>query len=287
MILRFISYLPLPVLYKLSDFLFVLIYYLFRYRYQVVRSNMLNSFPEKNEAEVALLVKQFYKNFCDYIVETIKAITISAEELERRVKFKDLQAMEGYLSKGTSVLALTSHQFNWEWLLLACSQRLSGQLNPVYKMLSSKYFDALMLRIRSRFGCQPVEMQQTLSKIFSQRKSTNVYGFLADQTPLPDADIYWSKFLGQDAAFFTGTERIAYLTKYPVVFIGIRRIKRGYYELNFERIAEPPYFKKDHAILDRYIARMEDQIRKSPSGWLWSHRRWKLTKPEALINQNG
>ena len=142
-----------------------------------------------------------------------------------------------------------------------------------------------MLSIRSRFNCQPIEMQQTLSKIFSQRDSTNAYGFLADQTPLPDADIYWSKFMSRDAAFFTGTERIAYLTKYPVVFIGMKRISRGYYELSFESIAEPPYFKDDHTILDRYIEKIEHQIRESPSGWLWSHRRWKHRKPQELVNQ--
>jgi KDO2-lipid IV(A) lauroyltransferase len=136
-----------------------------------------------------------------------------------------------------------------------------------------------MLSIRSRFGCQPLEMQETLSKILSKRGSANVFGLVADQTPLADADIYWSTWLNQETAFFTGTERIAGLTKYPVVFIGMKKLRRGYYEIRFENLAEPPYIKNDHTILDRYIVKTEKQIRERPGEWLWSHRRWKHRRP--------
>jgi KDO2-lipid IV(A) lauroyltransferase len=213
------------------------------------------------------------------VVETLKSVSISGEEIKKRVVIRDSHLMEQYLNNGTSVLALTSHQFNWEWLLLALSQHISAPLNPVYKKLNSQYFDSLLLGIRSRFDCQPVEMQQTLSRIFSQRDEAHAYGFLADQTPLADADIYWSIFLNQETAFFTGTERIAHLTDYPVLFIGMKKLKRGYYEINFEKIAEPPYMKGDHTILDRYVEKIEQQIREKPAGWLWSHRRWKHKRP--------
>lgn len=279
MIFRWISYLPLTILYGVSGLLYIMVYHLARYRYQIVKNNLINCFPDKSKTEIERIIAQFYRNFCDYVVETLKSISISGEELRHRVIIKNSHLMEGYLRNGTSVLALTSHQFNWEWLLLALSQHLTAPLNPVYKKLNNKYFDNLLLGIRSRFGCQPVEMQKTLSRIFSQREVATAYGFLADQTPLADADIYWSTFLGQETAFFTGTERIAHLTNYPVLFIGMKKIKQGHYEINFEKIAEPPYFKNDHTILERYIEKIEQQIRERPAGWLWSHRRWKHKKP--------
>jgi KDO2-lipid IV(A) lauroyltransferase len=279
MVFRWISYLPLPVLYVVSDLLYAVVYYLAHYRYQVVKTNLVNSFPEKDTFEIQSIIKHFYRNFCDYVVETLKSVSISGEEIKKRVVIRDSHLMEQYLNNGTSVLALTSHQFNWEWLLLALSQHISAPLNPVYKKLNSQYFDSLLLGIRSRFDCQPVEMQQTLSRIFSQRDEAHAYGFLADQTPLADADIYWSIFLNQETAFFTGTERIAHLTDYPVLFIGMKKLKRGYYEINFEKIAEPPYMKGDHTILDRYVEKIEQQIREKPAGWLWSHRRWKHKRP--------
>jgi len=246
----------------------------------VVFTNLRNAFPEKTETQLKAVMKQFYRNFSDFVMETVKSITISGDELSRRVTIKGADAMEKYLSTGTSVLVLSSHQFNWEWLLLASSQRLSAPLNPVYKKLNNNYFNNVMLGIRSRFGCDPLEMQETLATIKSKKDSTNVFGLIADQTPLPTADIYWSTFMNQETAFFTGTERIAYLTKFPVVFVGIEKLRRGYYQIRFEELAEPPYIKNDHSILDNYIVKTEDQIRKRPAEWLWSHRRWKLKRPE-------
>ncbi len=283
MVLRWISYLPMPVLYGLSNLLYVLVYYVFRYRFQVVKSNMTRAFPHKESKEIAADIKQFYRNFCDYIVETLKAITISGSELKQRVDVRGAELMEAYFSQGTSVLALTSHQFNWEWLLLACSQELSAPLHPVYKKLNNSYFDELIFKMRSRFNCQPIEMQETLRCIKSQRKVPSAYGFLADQTPLPDADIYWSSFFGQETAFFTGTERIAKMTNYPVLFIGMKKIKRGHYQMRFEKVSEPPYMENDHTTLDRYIEKIEKQITERPAEWLWSHRRWKHKRPLVAV----
>jgi KDO2-lipid IV(A) lauroyltransferase len=279
MILRWISRLPLPALYKVSDLLYYICYYLIRYRRQVVYQNLLKAFPEEDPGRIEKIMKQFYRNFCDFIIEALKSITISESELEKRVIIKGKELIESYFVKGQSVIVLTSHQFNWEWLLLASSLQLSAPLNPVYKLLNNKYFNDLMLSIRSRFGSNPIEMQETLIQIVKRKQTTNAFGLLADQTPLVDADKYWSKFLNQDTAFFVGSERIAHLTKYPVLFVGMKKIKRGYYEISYEPLAEPPYQKNDHVIMDTYIQRAEALIRENPSEWLWSHRRWKYEKP--------
>lgn len=279
MILRWISYLPLPVLYRVSTVVYFITYYLIRYRYKVVRENIKNAFPDKNSAEIAAISKQFYKNFSDFIIEALKSITISARELEKRVVIKDPEVIERYFKNGQSVLVLTSHQFNWEWMLLASSLMLSAPLNPIYKRLNNRYFDQLMLRTRSRFGSKPIEMQETLAQIVSRRNSVNAFGLIADQTPMIDADKYWSSFLNQDTAFFIGSERIAHLTKYPVLFVSMKKVKRGHYEIRYEELAKPPYDKYDHDILDKYIVKAEKLIQDRPAEWLWSHRRWKYNKP--------
>ncbi len=279
MILRWISYLPLAILYWVSNIFYIITLYVFRYRYQVVRENIEHAFPEKNSKEVETIIKQFYRNFCDFIVEALKSITISASELEKRVAIKDPEVIERYFKNGQSVLVLTSHQFNWEWMLLASSSMLSAPLNPIYKRLNNSFFDSLMLSTRSRFGSKPIEMQDTLAQIVGRRKSVNAFGLIADQTPLVDADKYWSTFLNQDTAFYIGSERIAHLTKYPVLFVGMRKIKRGYYEIQYQELANPPYDKDEHHILDSYIEKAEMLIQERPAEWLWSHRRWKYKKP--------
>ena len=240
---------------------------------------MQNAFPDKDSVALEAEMKQFYRNFCDFIIEALKSITISAKELEKRVTIKDPEVIEQYFKSGKSVLVLTSHQFNWEWMLLASSSRLSAPLNPIYKRLNNSYFDRLMLSTRSRFGSKPIEMQETLAQIVSRRKSVNAFGLIADQTPMVDADKYWSTFLNQDTAFYIGSERIAHLTKYPVLFVGMTKIKRGFYEIQYQELANPPYDNNEHDILDRYIAKAEKLIQERPAEWLWTHRRWKYKKP--------
>ncbi|GJM28335.1 MAG: acetyltransferase [Cyclobacteriaceae bacterium] len=279
MILRWISYLPLSVLYGVATLLYFVTFYVVRYRFRVVKTNLQNAFPGRSDSEINKIMKEFYRNFSDFIIEALKSLTISAKQLNSRVIIKDPEVIEKYFNNGQSVLVLTSHQFNWEWLLLASSIKLSAPLSPVYKQLNNKYFNNLMLKARSRFGSKPIEMQQTLVEIVNRKDKVNAFGLVADQTPMVDADKYWSSFLNQDTAFYVGTERIAYLTRYPVLFVGMKKIKRGHYQIKFEELAEPPYSKNDHFILDRYIAKTEELIQASPAEWLWSHRRWKYQKP--------
>lgn len=279
MIFRLASYLPFWVLYRISDILFIVMYYLVRYRSEVVKDNINQAFPELTAGERKSIVRSFYRNLGDFIVEALKSISISREEIIRRVDVSQKGVIERYLGEGQSVLMMTSHQFNWEWLLFAGCLQLSAPISPIYKKLNNSYYDKLMYRTRSRFGGQPIEMQETLARIIQRKHQVNVFGMVADQIPLPDAEKYWAKFLGRDTAFFVGSEKIAQMTKYPVVFAGMKKVKRGYYQVTFQPLAEPPYNLQSHEILDRYIAKCEKLLKEQPQSWLWSHRRWKYEKP--------
>ncbi len=279
MIFKAVSFLPLWVLYIISDILYVIMYYVVRYRYPVVKENIEKAFPEKDQKEQLVIIKNFYRNLGDFMMETLKGMSISADEINQRVVIKDKEAIERYFKQGQSVLIMTSHQFNWEWLLFACCLQLSAPMNPVYKLLNNGYFDRLMIKTRSRFGSKPIEMQETLMEVVKRKSTLNGFGLIADQIPLPDAEKYWTTFLGRDTAFFVGSEKIAHMTKYPVVFAGIKKVKRGYYEVYFEDISAPPYDKQSHTILDTYVVKSEKILREQPDNWLWSHRRWKYQKP--------
>jgi len=279
MIFRLFSRLPLGVLYGFASIIAFTMRYLVKYRLEVVRGNIDSSFPEKSTTERLRIINQFYKNLADFMVETLKGMSISSSEIKARVQMSNQEVIEQYFGADRSVIILTSHQFNWEWLLFACCLQLSAPMSPVYKLLNNKYFDDLMFRTRARFGGKPIEMQETLMEIMKRKKSVNGFGLIADQVPLPEAEKYWAQFLGRETAFFVGPEKIAHMTKYPVVFASIKRVKRGYYEVNFESIAEPPYAKDSHLILDTYIEKCEQILRAQPSNWLWSHRRWKYKKP--------
>jgi len=278
-LLTLLSRLPLAALYTLSGPLYVVVYYLMGYRKTVVYNNLKRAFPESTEPEIARLAKQFYKNAVDVLVEVVKAISIGEHELQQRVRFRNPELIEPYVNQQQSILLLASHQCNWIWLLLAGGIRLPLPIDVLYKRLHHQGFDRLMLAIRSRFGAESIAPRNALVDIMKRRHRLRVLAMTADQTPPKGAEKYWTYWLNQDTAFAVGAASIAKITRYPVVFAGMKRLRRGYYEVSFTLLAEPPYARNDDTIMARYVQEIEQQIRAAPADWLWSHRKWKYNKP--------
>lgn len=275
-LLRLLSYLPFWVLYLFSDFLFLVSYRLVGYRKKIVRKNLINSFPEKGENELKKIEKQFYKDLCDYGVETLKLLTLSAEELKKRMVYKNPELVKQFSDANQSILLLTSHQFNWEWLLTSGCLYLSLGVDFVYQKQSSKTFDAFSLAGRTRFGAFPIERSQVGREVIKRKNILRGVAIMADQFPGHASDKkHWTQFLNQNTAFFFGLSQVAYMTQYPAVFYGIRKIKRGYYEAEGFIVSMPPYEKGSQQIVDNYAKASEKIIQQYPSGWLWSHNRWK------------
>lgn len=279
--LKVISRLPFPVLYFFSDFLYLVSYYVIGYRLKVVRKNLRNSFPDKSAAELKKVEKQFYKDLCDFGVETLKLLTISREELMKRMVYKNPEITQPFADKGQSIILLTSHQFNWEWLLVSGCLYLPFHVDFVYQRQASKFFNQLSLDSRTRFGAYPVERSQVAREAIKRRNVLRGVAIVADQFPGFDRDKkYWTTFLNQDTAFFLGLGQLAHLTQYPAVFYGVKKIKRGYYEAEGTVVSMPPYEKDSQQIVEDYVKVTEQVINQNPSGWLWSHNRWKRKRED-------
>jgi KDO2-lipid IV(A) lauroyltransferase len=277
-LLRLISYLPFGILYFVADILSFLTFYVFRYRRKVVFRNLRNSFPEMSENEIKEIAKKFYQNLSDIIVEILKEISITKEEIIKRVKYVNPDELNPYFKDEKSIIVVTIHQGNWEWLLLAAGAYLDKPTDVLYTPLSNSYFDKIMIKARSRFGGYPIPVSKVTREIARRSKIPRMVALLADQTPTPNSDIYWSPFLNQETAFYKGPDVLARFTKYPVFYAKMTRIKRGYYEVKAIKLAEPPYNNDKTDILDKFINESEKTIRENPSNWLWSHRRWKRKK---------
>ncbi|MEH0154043.1 lysophospholipid acyltransferase family protein [Limibacter armeniacum] len=279
--LRLLSRLPLPILYLFADFLVLLAYRIVGYRKKVVTQNLRRSFPDKSDKEIEHITKGFYHNLAYVVVEIVKAVTISRKEMQQRVSIKNPEVLQGYIDDGKPVLVLASHQCNWEWVLLGAGAHFNFPMDAVYKPLTENFSEQLMLGIRSKFGGKPIPSNQTVREILKRRSVVRAFGMVADQVPVKEEKKHWVTFLGQETPFFIGAEKIAQLTKYPVLFIRVHRPKRGYYELEFVNISEPPYNKESFDIVEKYAAECERLIRDYPSDWLWSHKRWKYTREQA------
>ena len=277
----FISILPFPVLYVVSDFMYLIVFHVIGYRRKVVEQNLRNSFPEKSEEEIIQLSKKYFHYLCDLILESLKKITITKKQALAHCKFHNAALFTKLHAENKSVMLLMGHYGNWEWAGSSFSLSNKQPLYVVYKPLSNIHFESLMCKTRTLFGTKLIKMENTLKDILNNKSNCSAYAFIADQTP-SNQNAYWTNFLHQDTALFTGAEKLAKKLNFPVVFINIVRVKRGYYEIFAEMLCEDPKNSKDNEITEAYVKRLEQEIIKMPETWLWSHRRWKHKRPETV-----
>ncbi|MEJ7779702.1 MAG: lysophospholipid acyltransferase family protein [Daejeonella sp.] len=278
-LLKIISLLPFWLLYLISDLLYFFLYYVFRYRRNVVQTNLANAFPEKSDEELTGIEKRFYSFLADMMLESIKSISISPAELKKRYQFENLDLIKNYLENGRSVIAVSGHYGNWEWGPLSIPSELNEDVLVVYKPLSGKQFDHTINAVRSRFGAVMVPMKMTLRKLAEYKKQAHVLVLVGDQTPAYEESQYFTSFLNQPTAVFLGVEKIAVRSNYAVIYFSINRIKRGYYKSVVKPLIEFPKETSEFEITQAHTLELENLIREKPEYWLWSHRRWKF-KPE-------
>ena len=278
-----LSLLPLSVLYVLSDILFVLAYYVLRYRRRLVRKNLMDSFPEKKKSEIIKIEKGFYLFLCDYIVESMKLLTMSKKNLQRRMVFKGTETVNEIIADGQSCAIYLGHYCNWEWITsLPLYVTKDAQCGQIYHPLENKDFDRLFLRLRERMGAVCIPMAETLRRIveFKKKGKQVVVGYISDQVPYWNNIHYWTNFLHHDTPVLTGTERIAKSANHAVFYMDVKCVRRGYYECEFKLITREPKKYKDFELTEIYFRELEKTIQRDPKYWLWSHNRWKRTHEE-------
>ena len=275
-ILWFISILPFRLLYALSDFLYILMYYVFRYRKQTVIDNLRLVFPEKSDHEIKIITKKFFHHFCDMILESIKSMNISLESMKARYTFKNLDIIKEFEKQNKSIVLMCAHYGSWEWIfILQTYTKHRGY--GIYKRLQNKYFDRLIKSIRARYNSYLITTKETFSVLEDAKKNgiLSMNGFASDQSPKKHKAHHWNEFMGIKVPVHTGAEMLAKKLDMPVVFFAVERKKRGYYEATFQTLAEKPTDFKDYEITDKFLKLVEAQIHEAPEYYLWTHKRWK------------
>jgi KDO2-lipid IV(A) lauroyltransferase len=276
--------LPLSVLYAVAWLIYLLLAYVVRYRWRVVLENLRNSFPEKSEAEIHRIGQRFYWHFAQVMVEILKLAAISPAELQRRMRFVNPELMTRHFAENRFVLSLGSHRGNWEWILSGAALEFGGRSAGVYKPLNNKFFEHFMRRLRTRLGADAVPMLSTLRYLVQQRGQGRTLSLLTDQAAGPEDRPYWTDFMHQDAGFYTSAERLAQQFNCAVLYVGIQRVRRGYYEIKFTELpdgqtaaaaANEPNEAQRYPITEAFVRCLEADIRATPEQYLWTHRRWK------------
>lgn len=281
--LYLLSLLPLRALYALSDLIFMLVYHVAGYRRQLVFRNMSDAYPEKSPDEIRAVGRAFYHWFCDYMVETVKLMTISRRQLMRRMVFKNAELLDQLFREGHSVALYLGHYCNWEWVssipLWVHADILCGQ---IYHPLENKDYDRMFLNLRQRMGATSIPMAETLRRIVQYRREGRqvIIGYISDQIPFWNNIHHWLRFLNHDTPVLTGTERLIRQTGHAVVYLDMQRPRRGYYVGEFKLVTCQPKEMPEFEITDIYFRMLEETINRAPQYWLWTHNRWKRSREE-------
>jgi len=268
--------LPERILYLLSDILYLLMYHVVGYRKKVVRGNLQKAFPEKEKSEIRQIARKFYHHLCDLMLESAVSHFYSKSEALKKITYKNPELLNDLYGKGKQVMAVLGHYGNWEYMS-TLALVIDYPVVAIYKPLHNEYFDRMMQKNRNTFGVITVPMEKIARRLIEYHKNnTPVLTLnLGDQRPVYRQIQYWTKFMGQDTPMFLGTEKLARKLDAAVVFLKIRKLKRGRYEMEAELISESPKGLKPFEITNRHVRILEDLIREEPAYWLWSHKRWK------------
>lgn len=281
---RILGKLPLSVLYGLASLVKFVFNNVISYRKKVIQQNLSHAFPTKTIAELNALRNQFYSYLTDQLVEFFYGAQISPEEMMQRVTFVNEEIITSYLNNNQAVVLVAGHQGNWEWAIHRLG--LSGNAyDVVYQKLNNPAFNTFTMEVRSRFkGVTLLEKRESIVASRDRKNIARAICLAADQAPQKPESAYWTTFLNQDTAFFTGMERFARDYQYPVIFVELIRTSRGKYTMSFEALASPETYAEmpKGTIIERFARRLEKSILAYPEQYLWSHRRWKHEKPAQI-----
>jgi KDO2-lipid IV(A) lauroyltransferase len=278
-LIKLISRLPLWLLYALATLVYVLAYYLANYRSHVIRAQLDKVFPESAAGTRREIHRRFIRNYCDVMVEILKGFTMRAEALRARVQIEDAEPARRYLEAGQSVMLVTSHLNNWEWLLQGVTLQLGYPVDAAYKPLSDSTGERLMLGMRTRFGANLISAKDLLADVLRRRTIVRAIAINADQAPAASERHRWLTFLGQDTAFYIGAEQIARSVRLPMIYLSMHRVRRGFYEVTLRELWDGREATEGGELTARYAAACEADVRASPADWLWTYRRWRFPKP--------
>jgi KDO2-lipid IV(A) lauroyltransferase len=274
--------LALRVRYAVAAVAFFLAYRILGLRRGVIRRNLERSFPALDAAARRGIAREFVTRQSQVFAEIDYGLQMPEAELRERVRLLDptgVLASAGGEARPRLEVFIGGHQCNFEWLLLRLSLELGAGMVALYKPLRGERAERYFRMRRTRFGARLLPAKTVLRELGTVR-SARALGMIADQVPRTSPERHWTTFLHQQTAFFKGPERLARALRGRVIYVSMRRLGRGRYEIEIEPLTAAGERLPDGEITERYARTLERDVVADPAGWWWSHKRWKLRPPQ-------
>lgn len=277
-----LAWLPLRVLYAIADGLWLVLYYVVRYRRKVTETNLSKALPEKSDQERKKIAKDYYRHLADLLAEALFNLRTTPKQILSHYKMANREVLDRYYEEGQSVILVAAHYNNWEYMVAGLNMLVRHHGVGVGKPLSNKRFGKWITAKRTRYGTEVVDQHDVrrVMDFYNRNRVPVAYMMMCDQSPNDVHKCYWTEFMHQDTGFIYGPEHFARKYNYPVVYYEVKKLRRGYYEVKFTTISERPTEEEPYYITKKYVSLLNDLLHREPQYWLWSHKRWKRKRPE-------
>jgi len=281
-LLWLISKLPFPVFYLVADFCYILVYYVVGYRKNIVQDNLKHAFPEKTSKELKQIEKKFYKHMCDMFLEMIKTLSISEKQLQKRFVYENVEELAKFEKECPGVIVMCGHYASYEWATAINFYNMKNKGYAIYKKLKNQLFDKLIKDIRANLGTTLINSKEVIPTMVRNKRDRvkSSYYMIADQSPkrTKSASAHWVNFLGRETPAFTGSEAIGKKLGFGILYLEVKKVKRGHYSAKFVSLCKHPKEFENFTITDQFFEFLEKQIREEPAYYLWTHKRWKHSR---------
>lgn len=250
----------------------------------MTRTNLCNAYPDRTPEERLKIEKEYYRHISDLLLEGIHNLYASPRSILQHYHFVNREFVNAYYEKGQSIILMSSHYNNWEYMITSLNFQIRLLAIGVGKPLNDKSVAGYITRRRARFGTEIVDqtnVRQTIA-YYQEHHVPCAYMMLSDQSPSNTHKSYWTTFMHQETPFLYGAEYFARKYDLPVLYYDVTKVRRGHYEVRFRLLCEHPSQVPQYAISARYVQLLTNTINQAPQYWLWSHKRWKRQRPSDM-----
>ena len=268
---------PRVVYLAVGDFLGATVFYVFRFRRDLVLKHLEMAFPARNLKERQALAKKSYQHQGRTLLEYALIPFLNRDNIGQRVATEGDEHLRSALKEGKGVLLLTAHMGNGDLALVALAL-LGYPVQSISKRFRSEWLNRLWFGLRESKGIRYIPEEKSSFQILRALRDNQVVAFVLDQFMGPPAGVR-TKFFGHETGTAVGLALFAQRTRAPVVPAFTYRRPNGQHVIRFEAPLDTSSFTKDDAGLTQATQLFNDQIERwvclHPEQWMWLHRRWK------------
>ncbi|OGW85302.1 MAG: hypothetical protein A3C35_05080 [Omnitrophica bacterium RIFCSPHIGHO2_02_FULL_46_11] len=278
----FLNLLPLSLALYLARPIGFLLFLLLGRSRRMALDNIRQAYSsEKSESEIREIARGAFIHLTEFGVEWLSMPRMIRHPEHYLVTVHRGDQVQAALQKGKGAIVLVCHTGNWEIMALMggllVARPVGASVYALARPLKNPYLYEYALRLRGGMGLKSIEKGGGVRETLNCLKENGIVCILMDQR-VSEGSIE-TNFFGRPALTTSLPIIAALRLGTPVFFNFLHRTNDCHYTMSVEgplSIESTGNVRTDIQVnTQRFVDRIETEIRKKPIHWLWMHNRWR------------